>query len=504
MTDLPADARASKALLASNIVYGTFALGAVSLCQFVSNWAVIRWFGASFHGNLVWLLAAARLGLLLSDLGLAGKGGVRGIARLRAARGEGLGKAVSAWVTLPLLLAGAIGVAMILSAVPIAAARNGVQIAAVRMAGAWILLMAGIRACRTLSIGFERMANILFMTPVAELAKMIWVFVCAAAGLPTIWIFIGWTGAFALALLASLWRTRALGREFQVRLRPRIEPVGRSVRIVAEALPYYIPQVGILGLPFIVQLLLGIWHAPESGQVSIFQVCFALAVLSRLLATPISSALLPRIAHTDASPEGDHEQTTTVVLLQIARFLGLVATLAFAVYWAIGSQALALLYGPRYAANLPALLLLAFAVGAENYSRQLDQVLMAMRYVGVVGWLEVLKYAVLGAIGCWAIPAYGALGAAAAIGAAAVVNVAGKMIATRTALQHIGAASFLCTVATFAAVTGAGLLPFGAWLVLPAWLIAVLVLRLLRPTEIVQWGRILHGILSGRERVRRP
>jgi len=504
MTDLPADARASKALLASNIVYGTFALGAISLCQFVSNWAVIRWFGASFHGNLVWLLAAAQLGLLLSDLGLAGKGGIRGIARLRATRTDQLGRAVSEFVTIPLILAAALGLAMIVAAGPIAAVRGTAEVAPVRMAGAWILLMAGIRACRTLSIGFERIANTLFMTPVAELAKMLWVFACAAVGLPVIWIFIGWTGAFALALLVSLWRTRALGREFGLRFRLRLDPLGKSLRVVREALPYYVPQVGAVGLAFIVQLLIGAWHRTDSSEVSVFQVCFSLAVLSRLLATPISSALLPRIAHIDATPEGDHDQTTTVVLLQITRFLGLIATLVFAVYWAIGSQALALLYGPKYAANLPALLLLAFAVGAENYSLQLDQVLMAMRYVGVVGWLEVLKYAVLGAIGCWAIPAYGALGAAGAIGAATAVNVTGKMIATRTALQHIGAASFLCTVATFAAVAGAGLLPFGAWLVLPAWLIAVLALRLLRPREIVQWCRILHGILSGRERVRRP
>ena len=102
-----------------------------------------------------------------------------------------------------LLLAAALGATMILSAGPIAATRDGVQTGAVRLAGTWILLLAGIRACRPLSIGFERIANTLFMTPVAELAKMLWVFVCAALGLPVIWIFIGWTGAFALALLAA-------------------------------------------------------------------------------------------------------------------------------------------------------------------------------------------------------------------------------------------------------------------------------------------------------------
>jgi O-antigen/teichoic acid export membrane protein len=495
MTEPADDTRASKDLLASNMVYATISVVLLNVSVFVGNWAVIRWYGAAFHGHLAWLVSASGLAMLLSNLGLASAGGIRTIARLRAAGSEKLTEAVSALVTIPLAVSAVLAAAMIALAEPIAAARPGLQAGAVRLAGTWILLMAAVRACQILATGFERLADVLLMTPTAQACKTAWVFLCAALTLAPIWIFVGWTGAWGLGLALSAYRTRRLGREEGFRIRLRLARPGEWLRTVAEALPYYLPQISMMGMPFLLQLIIGIWQ--PSTEVSIFQVCFSLALVSRLLAAPIATALLPRVAHIDASPDADRDQIAAV-LGQTTRLLGLAATLTFALYWAFGHELLGRLYGPTYAVAVPTLLLLALTVGVMNYCLQLDQVLMAMQYVRVVAWLELVKYAVLAGVVWWAVPAYSTFGAAAAIAGASIADATAKILIARPKLRGIGVGAFACTVGTFAAVVLAGRLPYGRYLSLPVWIAAAAALRLLRPKELLHWSRIVVRALQRR------
>ena len=486
--------RASSHLLARNIAYVTGSMLLLNACAFVGNWALIALYGATKHGEIVWVVAAASVGMLLGDMGLAAKAGVRMIARQRAEAPEKLSETVSELVTILLAVWAVLAAVMIALAGPIAAMRPGIEPMALRLAGTWVFLAAFVRICMMMSFGFERTVNILITCPSTAIGKLLWVAVCGVYDLDVSWVFVGWTGAHLLAMLIGTWRVRVLARQMRLRIRPGLRGIVRLPRIVGAALPYYIPFLGLLGLPFVAQLAIGSIRpdAVAAAEVSIFQVCFALSQVSRLLAMPISSVLFPRVAHADASPGADHAQTAAI-LQRAARLLGLVGTLVFALHWALGPHVLGLLYGSRYADALTTLLVLAVAVGIENYSMQLDQVLMAGRSVRVVAWLEAARYAVLVGLWSWSIPAYGPLGAAAAIAVAAAVGVACKMIATRRHIAGIGAISFASTLGTFALSAGAGLLPLGQYLVVPAWLVAALALRLLRPREIVQWGRVLLG-----------
>lgn len=485
-TSPPADPQESP--LASNVVYGAASFALMALAKLVTGWAVIFWYGPAFHSNLVWLLSAAWVGMLASDLGLAGKAGIREIARRRAAESDRLGEAVSELITIPLVVATVLAAAMILLAGPLAAVKGVEDLWAVRLAGTWILLQAGIRVCRAVSIGFERMGNLLFMDPVTEVGKMLCVLACAALKLPAEWIFLGWTAALLGALIVALLRTRVLARELHVRILPRLTSPGRSARTVAGALPYYVPQLGVLCLPFVVQLVVGVWH-PTGAAVSVFNICFALAMISRILATPISAALLPRVAHADASC--DSTDGTTVVLVKIARLLALATTLGFALYAAGGAQLLRIYGKGEYVDALPALLLLAFAVGVDNYSLQLDQVLMATRHVKPVARGELVRYLTLGVVLCAAVPTWPVLGAAAGVCAAAVANATFKILVARTRFPTIGGVPFVQGVMVFAIVACVRALPYGVWLSLPAWLLAVLLFQLLQPKELSAWARAL-------------
>ncbi len=492
----PVPSRASR--LAGNILYGTIALAVVNLSQFVAHWAVIRWYGKGFHGSLVWIASVVQLMMLASDLGLAGKAGMREIARDRAASTHRLTETISAVIAVPLLLAGLLGLAMILLAAPIGRLFEGEPLPPllVAISGTWVVLQAAVRACRTIAVGFERFFDTLFMVPIAEAGKTIWVFVCVAAGLAPVWIFIGWSGAFALSLAVSLPLSYRLSRQEHFRLRLRFEPVGTSVRRVIRALPYYVPQLGILALPFLMPLLIGAWHS--SGQVSTFRVCFLLAFASRFVSAPISAALLPHIAHDAASGATDHGGTVRI-LLQLTRFLGLVSTLLFALYWAWGGLLLTKLFGADYGRELPALLILAFAVGVENYSVQLDQVLMAMTAAGRAAVLELLKNVLLIAVGWFVIPRYGTLGAAALVAATTLGTTLGKLVVGRRQLPDVGARAFFATLAVFAVIAATGVwLPHGRWGVLPVWLLATVALGLLRPRQLRAWVRtVLQAVRPG-------
>ena len=481
-------------LLARNIAYRTSATLLINACVFGSNWALIALYGATEHGRIVRIVAMVHMGVLLADMGLGNKAGVRMIARLRASAPEHLSKTISDLMAI-LLVAGALAaVGIIVFASP----RPGIDKMTLCLAGTWVFAATVAGACRMVVIGFERMGNVLIMGPSAAAGKLLWIAACGIWNLPVAWVFVGWTAAHLLAMLIAIWRLRVLARQVGLRIRAGLRGLRRAPRIVGGALPYYVPVLGLLGLPFVTQLAIGSIRPDNvaAAEVSIFQVCFALAMVSRLLAMPISSVLFPRAAHADASSDADHQQTAAVVK-QAARLLGLVGTAVFALHWAIGPDVMGLLYGSRYANALPTLLVLAVAIGIDNYSIQLDQVLMATRSVGVVARLEALRYALLAGIWWWSIPTYGPLGAAAAIAVTAAVAVVCKIIATRRHISGIGALSFASTLGTFALTAGAGLLlPNNRYLVLPAWLVAALVLRLLRPREIAGWAQALLGAFA--------
>jgi O-antigen/teichoic acid export membrane protein len=332
---------------------------------------------------------------------------------------------------------------------------------------------------------------------VVELARLLVVVVGWLVGMPIVGILAAWAGCYALAVAVAAWRVRLLVRRTHsavtfsaVRLRDMLDSAG-------AALPYFVPFLGLFCLPFAAQMLIG-RLAPGvkitvRGDISVFQVCFSLAMTVRLISGPIAGALLPRVAHIDAS-HADHSQTADI-LRQSARLLGTAGTLLFAGAVAFGEPALRIIYGQAYAAGIDALLVLLAFGAIDSYAMPLDQVLKATRHVGIVAALEAARYVIILAICWWAIPAWGFIGAAWAIFAASLAALLVKMWATRR-VSAPGAVAFAATGAILAMLAVLHLLPCGHWLALPAWLAASIALRLLRPAEMLRWTRLIRDSLT--------
>lgn len=126
-------------ILAPSILYSTVAVIISNAALFVSNWAVIHWFGNGFHGALVWLVGSVQLALLASGLGLAGKAGIANIAHQRATGHANLDVTVSTTVVVPLIAAGLVGLVIMMFSDSLAAMRPGIDAAAVRFTGAWVV-----------------------------------------------------------------------------------------------------------------------------------------------------------------------------------------------------------------------------------------------------------------------------------------------------------------------------------------------------------------------------
>ena len=499
----------SQALL-RNVVWVTLGVLVTNICLFVGNWAVVRGYGSDEHGRFLWILAASRLLVLLGDLGIASKAGVRRIARRRVTDPGSLGRVISHMVTVQVVFAAVLAAGLILLAEPIASLRSNATpsttemiVPALRLAGACVLLQVGIRVCIMISIGFERMLNVLLTNPVCEVLKVAWIFVCWARGLDPVWIFVGWVGANLAGLTIGILLVAPLGRAHGFVVRPRLEGPSKVARLVADSFPYYVPFVSMLGLPFLMVLLIGYRLSGPAGadaQSSFFQVCWSLALISRLVSTTAATAIFPRVAHLDASRADSGK--IGPLLTQASRLTGLASSGLFAMFLAAGALLLGGIYGPGYAQAKSILLVLAMATAIENYTQQLDQVLMGTRSARVVMWTELLKFLLAAGAAWWLIPAHGAQGAAVAVAGAVVVSALVKVVATRVRIRTIGLAQFAAMLLVCAALTAAQI-PLGPWVVLPLWLALVLLLKLLLPSEIGRWIGVFRGTLfPRRERTR--
>ena len=132
------------------------------------------------------------------------------------------------------------------------------------------------------------------------------------------------------------------------------------------------------------------------------------------------------------------------------------------------------------------LLILVAAIGIDNYSLQLDQVLMATQYAKIVAFLEVLRYGTLILVAWFLVPESGATGAAVSVLVGTGINVAGKIAVTCKTFSPLGLGPFTQTLLVGGLIT-ATLLSGHATMCMPVWLIGALVLRLLRPREIWSW-----------------
>jgi len=494
--------QADKHTLGRNIVYVTFGVLVTNACLFVGNWAVIHGYGQGLHGQVVWILAASRLLTILADLGIASKAGVRLIARQRVLDPQGLGPVISRLAGIQVAVGAVLSAGMFALALPIASLKAGLDPAAagefvlgLRLAATWVLFQAGIRFCVMVSVGLERMASVLWTNPAGESLKVVWVFVCSALGLNLTWLFIGWTVAHVAALGVGLALLAPMEREFGFKARLRLGGARQALRMAAEAVPYFIPQLSMLGLPSVLAVGIGLRLAGAGNadaENSVFQVCWSLSLVSRLVSHTSSTALFPRFArlHAGASSRDDISAT----LHQASRLVGLSTSGLLALFVGWGGALLSVVYGGGHASALPLLLLLTLATGIENYTQQVDQVLMAVGLARVVMWSEALRVVAAAGVAWWLIPLHGAWGAGVGALAGTVGALAVKIAAMRRFDRPAGLAPFGAMVAVMgflwglspflngpSAPCGRALTPFVA---LGVWALLALATRLLLPREI--------------------
>ena len=507
-------ADAGAGTLAGNVVTVALAVFVSNGLLLLSDLAVVRWYGKGFHGSLMWLISVTRLTLLGGSLGLFGTAGIRHVARGRARLPHAVSDEISERLTLAFLSLTVCSLAVLLLARPIAAAlgRGGSapeQAARwLRIATTWILLLGGLNACRMIAVGYERMDRLLLMVSADEGGKLAWVAVAAGLSLSAGWVVLGWTGVHAIALLLTTWLIARMGRGVGLRVRPKLAPLRRSLRIALDGVAYLAPTLWHAGgMQLVLMLLVGLLR--PAGDVSVVRICLTWSLVSRLLVAPLSTALLPRVAWTDAAddsaPAGEPGTDLSATLAQAARMLGLVGSLAFACLWAVGPVLLRL-YGPEYREALSALLVFALAVGLDNYGQMIDRALLGAKGLPIVLWTELLKYAALLG-GVWLlVPDRGALGAAEALSVAMAVNIGAKLAAVAwlagragpRALtpSRLGAGPFVCSLGVFALIAAAALAaarldgaPARIAAPLASWAVGVLALRVLRPREALGWAR---------------
>jgi len=459
--------------LAVNMAFATVSIIVTSACMFATDVLVIAGYGQSRHGQVTLLVSIAALGTILTDLGLGSKAGVRLIAQSRSAN--------------PLLLNSTVGLILVtlgITAVGVAAAvglgagwlAQWVHVPSnfIRQAAVWLLAGAGIRACAMVAIGFERMANLIIITSTAEILRLIWTVLCVSAGVSAEWLYPGWTAAWLLALVLGIAVTIPLLIREDVR--PTFHTTPKKIaNLIYQSIPYQVTLIATPGLPAITLLLMGILLTREAsvGQVSILKVTFSLAMIMRIISQSMATSLFPVVARVKAGNSG---QTLTHTFNQLVAVLGVVVTGMYAGFWALGQTALGWI-GPDYAQGWHALLVLTVAMGIECYRVQIDQLLMGDRFVWVVVWLELLKLILVSALICLAILFWKNIQADLAVATAIAVGVTVTAILrvywTKNRIDSLGGKSAIRVIAVLALTTAIGCLPWGRYLILPAWAILV-------------------------------
>lgn len=353
-------------------------------CSLLMNWMLVRAYGQTLHSQITLLVSIMTTVTLIADLGLASKYGVRKLARLRFQNRERLSAYVSTTLLLLLILAISFSLSIIFLSSFLSDLFSLSRFAVIMLA-CWVLGSTLQRACSMVAISFEKMQWLVLFTVVSQFLLCGWSGVSLAFLLPIEQLYIGWSIIWGLAILAGGCVVVRLLREFSVNVFAQLLSARETGKIIKETIPYFIPVLSSTGLPALCFVLVGL-HSEDN--LSILQVCFSLALVGRVISQPIATALFPILSRLDQDSQ-DSEQTG-IIIHQVIRGLGLVMSLVFIGTWLLGEWVLSK-YSPEYTRGLYALVLFTVGVTIEGYKTQLDQILMASRYVGITVRLEVVK-----------------------------------------------------------------------------------------------------------------
>ncbi len=486
--------------LGTNIARMGAAGVATNAFLFLANLLIVRAWDQEVHGHLSWAVALLAAGVLLCDLGIVSRAGVRRLASLRERSPDDLSAEASRLLTLEWILGAALGAALVAASVPLAAWEGWVSPWMVCLVGLWVLLRVASLSMMMLHVAFERMGEMMILAPVADALRLVWVVACASLGAPPAWLFVGWTVAAGGGFAVALWRTWLLARRERLRLRPRMPSLARLRSLLADAAPFYVHHVALLGLSPLAILLVSSLADESAAQASALQRCFSLAMVCRLLPVAAATALFPRLARMHAArptcqnasadgPCDPADQRSAAVLADVCRIMAAAACCFVGAYVAGGQDLLDLLYGPGRAPGVDTLLLLVLAISLDGLSYQLDQYLLARGKAWTVAGLAGLRYAAIVLLFLLVPTGLADEAAPRAAGAILLSSVALVALTTRASGQAV--ARRVAWTATRLAILQFGLLGLALLplpyrlLALPAAVLAVAASGLLRPREVL-------------------
>lgn len=228
--------------------------------------------------------------------------------------------------------------------------------------------------------------------------------------------------------------------------------------------------------------LLFLRYFADVKQVAFYSLAFS--ITNQLLMAP--RAFSTSIGYTVLAQYGRDRTRLDALIQNATRYVALVALPMFLGLAAIAYPLIGTVYGSRYMAVVPVLIIMSMFSVARAFQTYSESLLQATETQGfMVRWL--LFTAVLNLTLDWLlIPRYGAIGAAFANGIAQTVGVGGVWAKGAHALRLSLPTRFLRAVAASAAMMAAVVLPIGRLLpVVPALLISV-------PVGVMVFGLMLR------------
>jgi len=392
MSDVPPAIR--RFGLRTNTLAGFVATIISNATTFLINVLLIKLWGETDHGRYMLVLSVVSLASLLVTAGVIEALGVRDVAVASGHSTKALNERLNALLGTSGTLGLVLGAALLVFGGPIAAWLDQPVDVLLRLACTWPLAMVLLANASLVSRGLESLPHNAVSRAIFHACQLGWLGAAAALGLGMTDLFIGWTwvlpiaGTLALAVMWPLARSSG----FQPRL--RFIGVRRTIGLLAAGFPFLIANSSPILLPAGVQVIIG-YQTEDPAFVSYFQAAFSLSLVVLLLAIPMAVAAFPTISRLiDSNQPNNHRQADTIVrgvFIRVA-LLGLViyAGVALLDHWLLRT-----LFRPIYGEQALLLNVLTIAAVAEGLRLGMDQALFAGRRERLVGFMEVLRYAVI-------------------------------------------------------------------------------------------------------------
>lgn len=375
---------------------------------------------------------------------------IRGLSQARGLSAEK--RLLADAMVIKLVTAVLAGVAMVAAAYVLQADSD---LATGAVIGAGDLLLVSIAA--TLSSYYSSHLRTSSLTGIQTVVSVVYIGLLLLAA----WAGASWVELLAVRLLADALLCVAVAFKLGRRIRPVVidAPAARW-RMFWTSIPYGIFSITILVYTRLDTVLLEQLRGP--AEVAYYTVTYKVTEAPLIIITSIAASTLPIVSAWGLSATGrERVLQTTQRALRYSYAVALVIAVCISFF---GGQLIALLYGPKFAAVLPAMIVLIWAMVAMASNIISATVLTALRRTNVLVIAALIDLALNVGLNLWAIPQWGYFGSAVATAATEGINTAIQVLVLCLVLRQLRPAlPFLFALAVGAATLG---LVFGGFVAL--------------------------------------